>query len=80
MDEWIKLLIGMVILMLGIPIGNLLRKYTQDELKIGRKFFKLLTYLSVFGGFAGLIIKNDTIMFTLFFIAIVTSRSLVIKK
>ncbi len=80
MNEWLELLIGMFVLIIGIPIGNLLRKYTEDELKIGKKWFKLLTYLGIFGGFVGLIINNDTIMFTFFFIAIVTSRSLILKK
>ncbi len=79
MNELIKILIGAVILILGIPIGNLLRKYTKDELKIGKKYFRLLTYLGIIGGFVGIIIGNDTIMFTLFFIAIVTSRSLITK-
>jgi len=80
MNEWLELLIGMFVLIIGIPIGNLLRKYTEDELKIGKKWFKLLTYLGIVGGFVGLIINNDTIMFTFFFIAIVTSRSLILKK
>jgi len=80
MNEWLELLIGMFVLIIGIPIGNLLRKYTEDELKIGKKWFKLLTYLGIVGGFVGLIINSDTIMFTFFFIAIVTSRSLILKK
>jgi hypothetical protein len=79
MNEIFQILIGAVVLILGIPIGNLLRKYTTDELKIGKKWFKLLTYIGIVGGFVGLIINNDTIMFTLFFIAIVSSRSLIVK-
>ena len=80
MNEFIKILISVFILLLGIPIGNLLRKYTQDELEQGKKWFKLLTFICLLGGLFGLIIGNDWILFTFFFIAIVTSRSLILRK
>lgn len=76
MEEVIKLLIGIFVLILGIPIGNFLTKVTKEELKSGGKWFKLIIFLSLIGGFVGLIIQNDILMFSLFFIAIVTSRSL----
>ena len=76
MQEIFKLFIGVLVLILGIPIGNFLAKKTKEELKDGKKWFKLLIVLSLIGGFIGLIIGNDTILFTFFFIAIVTSRSL----
>ncbi len=79
MNELIKILISVIVLFLGIPIGNILRKYTQDEIKQGEKWFKLLTLICLIGGFIGLIIGNDWLLFSLFFIAIVSSRSLVIK-
>jgi len=75
MQEIFKLLIGIVVLILGIPIGNFLAKQTKEELKEGKKWFKLLITLSLIGGFIGLIIGNDILLFTFFFIAIVTSRS-----
>jgi hypothetical protein len=76
MNEVIKLLIGVGVLLLGIPIGNLLRKKTLDEQKIGRKWFKLISLISLIGGLIGLLFKEDALMFSFFFIAIVTSRSL----
>ncbi|MCW8965629.1 MAG: hypothetical protein OQK82_02940 [Candidatus Pacearchaeota archaeon] len=76
MNELTILPIAPIILVLGIPIGNLLAKYTKEELKKGQKWFKLMLLISLIGGFIGLIIGNDILMFTLFFIAIVTSRSL----
>ncbi len=76
MIEVIKILIGIVILGLGIPLGNLLARYTKEELKEGKKWFKILVFLGLIGGLIGLIIGNDVLMFSLFFIAIVTSRSL----
>ena len=79
MQQLTNLLIGICVLALGIPIGNLLAKIAKEELKSGQKWFKLIILLSLIGGFIGLIINNDILMFSLFFIAIVTSRSLIKK-
>ena len=76
MQQITKLLIGVVFLALGIPIGNFLAKVTKEELKSGKKWFKLIILICFFGGFWGLISQNDVLMFTMFFIAIVTSQSL----
>lgn len=76
MQEITTLIIGTLILLLGIPIGNFLAKATKEELASGRRWFKLIVILSLIGGFISLILKNDIMLFTLFFIAIVTSRSL----
>ncbi len=80
MQEIISLLIGVVVLILGVPIGLYLAKITKEELKDGRRWFKLIVFLGLIGGFIGLIINNDVILFTFFFIAIVTSMSLKRKK
>ena len=80
MQELTKLLISILILFLGVPIGNILRKYTKEEMNQGKKWFRYLVMCSLFGGFIGLVIGKDWIMFSSFFIAIVTSRSLVLKK
>jgi hypothetical protein len=76
MQEIIILLIGIVVLALGIPIGDFLAKITKEELKKGRQWFKLIVYVALFIGLIGLFLQNDSIMFSFFFIAIVTSRSL----
>ncbi|HIH52550.1 MAG TPA: hypothetical protein HA284_03385 [Nanoarchaeota archaeon] len=57
-----------------------MKKLTEDEQKDGQKWFRILIAISVAIGFYGLIIGNDWLLFTLFFIAIVTSRSLITKK
>ncbi len=80
MQEVISLLIGIAILLLGIPIGNYLAKQTREELKSGQRWFKLIIIISLIGGLIGLIIGDDALLFTFFFIAIVTSRSLRKKK
>jgi hypothetical protein len=76
MEEMFKILIGIVVLALGWGIGNLLAYMTKEELKVGKKYFKLIIYVSLIIGLAGLVVRNDWLMFTMFFIAIVTSRSL----
>ncbi|MEA3414468.1 MAG: hypothetical protein U9Q99_03015 [Nanoarchaeota archaeon] len=76
MNELTQLAIGILVLILGFPIGTLLAKYTKDEKKQGQFWFKKLILIGLIGGIIGLIIKNDPIMFTFFFIAIITSRSI----
>lgn len=76
MNEFISLLISVGVLLLGIPIGNFLAKLTKDEKKSGKPWFKRLIIVSLIVGLVGLMIGNDALMFTMFFIAIVTSRSL----
>lgn len=76
MQEVLKLIIGIAVLGLGIPIGNFLAKATTEELKSGQKWFRLVVLFSLVIGFIGLVLGDDALMFSLFFIAIVTSRSL----
>jgi hypothetical protein len=74
--EFIQIRIAIVFLVLGIPVGNLLAKFTKEELKDGRKWFKLIIMLSLLGAIVLLILGKDALLFGLLFIAIVTSRSL----
>ena len=76
MEEVYQLIIGLVLLALGFPIGNFLAKITKEELKSGENWFKLIIFICLIGAVICLIIDNDTMLFTFMFIAIVTSRSL----
>lgn len=76
MQEIFKLIIGIFVLLLGFPLGDYLARQTKEELKSGEKWFKLIIFISLIGGIIGLIIGNDILLFSFFFIAIVTSRSL----
>jgi len=76
MEQIYLLLIGILFLVSGIPIGKLLAKVTKEELKQGKKWFKLLIILCLTGAIVFIILGNDAILFGLLFIAIVTSQSL----
>ena len=76
MQELIKILIGVAFLVLGWLVGNLLAKVTKEELRWGRKYFIILIWVGLVLGAYGLVISNDVLLFSGFFIAIVTSRSL----
>ncbi|MDD5699865.1 MAG: hypothetical protein PHH00_01575 [Candidatus Nanoarchaeia archaeon] len=76
MQEIIKLLIGIGVLILGFFIGNFLAAKTKEELKSGQKWFRIIVILSLIGGLIGLIVGNDVLFFSFSFIAIVTSGSL----
>lgn len=76
MKEISRILIGLSILILGVFIGNFLAIKTKSELKQGQKWFKRIIILNLILGTVGLFINNDTLLFSCFFIAIVTSRGL----
>ena len=76
MDGVIKYVIAVGVLFLGIPIGNLLKRYTKEELEVGRPWFKLIVLGGLAGGFIGVTLGNDALMFGFFFMALVASRSL----
>lgn len=76
MQEIFRVFIGIAVLLVGVPIGSYLAKLTKEELKQGKKWFKLIIIFSLFGSIISLILKNDILFFSFLFIAIVTSRSL----
>jgi predicted MFS family arabinose efflux permease len=76
MQEVYKFVFGILLLVLGIPIGNILAKMTKEELKPGRIWFKPFILISLIFAVIFLVLRNDTLLFVMLFIAIVTSRSL----
>ncbi len=71
-----KILIGIAVLALGFPIGKWISQTTKEEISQGQKWIKILTLLGLAGGILGLILGNDFILFSSFFVSIVTSRSI----
>ena len=76
MEGYVQLLIGILFLLAGVPVGNFLAEKTKEELAENQKRFRTLIIISVSGSVAGIILKNDIVLFSFLFIAIVTSRSL----
>lgn len=66
------MIIEIIILLLAIPLGLLLTRIANDELKDGRIWFKILIVLCLIGGILFLLIRKSIIGLTLFFILIVT--------
>lgn len=80
MQEVLKLIIGFVVLVLGVPIGNYLAKNTKEELKAGQIWFKAIIVVGLIGAVFSLIFGSDVLLFSFLFIVIVTSRNLKRKK
>lgn len=76
MQDIYYLLIGIVVLFLGIPVGDLLAKSTKEELKSGKKYFRIITLISLLGALISLFTGKDYLLFSFLFIAVVTSRSI----
>jgi len=76
MQEILKFIIGIAVLIVGFPIGIFLAKLTKEELKSGQIWFKLIILTSAIGAVVSLILENDVLLFSFLFIIIVTSRSL----
>ncbi len=76
MIEVISHIIGILMLVLGFFIGNYLAGVTKEELKSGKRWFKLIIVLSLIGAVAGIFLRNDSYLYSFLFIAVVTSRSL----
>ena len=76
MQQTIQIIIGMFVLLLGIPVGNMLARFTKEELNIGQFWFKLIICISLVGSVFALILRKDALLFGFLFITVVTSRSL----
>lgn len=76
MEEILKLILGIFILILGIPIGMFIARLTKEELFQGKKWFKILIIFALFFSLIGLYLRSDALLFSCLFIAIVTSMSL----
>lgn len=76
MELIIKYLIGIVVLLTAFPIGDYLARITREELKDGKKYFKLILIASVLGTILGIILMKIELIFWFLFVMIVTKRSL----
>ena len=65
-----------LILLTAIPAGFLLAWLTKEELKDGKKWFKLIIAVSLAGSIAFLFLKNEIVTLTLVYMAIVSYISM----
>ena len=70
-----ELVIGILVLILAFPLGSYLRKLTLDENKQGKKWFFYIMILGIIGAAASLIFRNDVLMFTFLFTAVIALQS-----
>ena len=75
--SFIILLVGILILLLGFPIGHYLARFTSEELKAGQKWFRLIISVSLICSVISLAIRNDVLLFSFLFLVIVTGKSLI---
>jgi cytochrome c biogenesis factor len=72
-----NLIIGLTILLFGIPVGYGLRYFTKEEMKIGKNYFGILFFLSLLISVVVFFTNIDiemkkTIIFSFLFISIVS--------
>lgn len=80
MQEIFGLILGVIIILIGFPLGYLLAKYTKEELKSGQKWFKTFIILAAITSIIGLSLGNDPLFFSSLFFIAVTSQSLKKEK
>jgi len=80
MSEIFKLLAGIFVLILGFPMGMLLAKFTSDELKAGKFWFRIIIFAGFFGAIASLFLRNDIFLFAFLFISIITGMCLKFRR
>ena len=80
----ITIILPIIISLLGYPIGLLIAKHTKEELKSGRKWFKLIIFICFLAIIASLIFTRDkTLLFLIssfVFIILLTLASLLKSK
>lgn len=76
MNESLTLIIGIIVLVLAWPIGNFLALKTKEELKSRQGTFRGVILVCLIGLVVSLVLWKDILLFSLAFIAIVTSRCL----
>jgi hypothetical protein len=65
----LQIILIFIVSLSGYPLGLLLAEFTQDELKSGRLFFKIILSVSILALIAGFFFLKDTNL--IFFIAII---------
>lgn len=76
MNEIYQFFLAGIVLIFGIPLGNFLAKITEEELKEGKKMFKILICLCSCFIVISIFLKNKILFSSFLFMTIIISRSL----
>ena len=79
----VQIFLLIVVALLGIPAGFLLKYFTKEEMKAGRKWFRIISLSSAIAFFAGLIFAEGdslALMLTAFAFIFFISAVPLIKK
>ena len=81
MEENVMLLVSVFILLLGVPLGRVLRRFAgKEEIDIGQKYFKAIIIITILGTIVSLVFQKTYLVFTFVFILILTKESIKNKK
>jgi hypothetical protein len=80
MNNLLQIALTIIILFTAFPVGYLLAYLTKEELKAGRKWFKIISWISIILCFVFLLLidieQKFTIVFSLVYIATISLTSL----
>jgi len=71
----LTLILSILVLLTSIPAGLLIAWLTKEELKAGKKWFKILVLAGVLGMIIGIFYKNWAVALTFAYMAIVAGLS-----
>lgn len=76
----LKILLSIIALLTSVPAGLLIAWLAQEELKAGKKWFKIIAFGSVLGVVAGLFLRQYVLALTFAYMAFVSGISLIKAK
>jgi len=80
----LQLILLIIVMLSGWPIGRFIASKTEEELKEGKKWFKLICLVSLIAIIIGIfLLKEDELVFMIascFFVFLLSLTSLVYKK
>ncbi len=74
--QYLNFIIGIIVLILGVPIGNFLAQKAKEEVRQGQRWIRALAFVGLVGALASLIKGDDVWLFSFAFISVVSSRSI----
>mgnify|MGYP001584158899 FL=1 len=81
MDSFLtEMILEIIILLLGIPVGYLIALMARDELKAGRKWFGVLVIASILGAVWFYLIGESVIVWSFGFVGVISAVGLGMER